>query len=32
LLHTLASDMGDDLKQHQEKLDQAYLENDIWFN
>jgi DNA-binding MurR/RpiR family transcriptional regulator len=32
LLHTLASDMGDSLKQHQEKLDQAYLENDIWFN
>jgi DNA-binding MurR/RpiR family transcriptional regulator len=32
LLHTLASDMGAALKQHQEKLDQAYLENDIWFN
>ncbi len=32
LLHTLASDMGDALNQHQEKLDQAYLENDIWFN
>lgn len=32
LLHTLASDMGENLKQHQEKLDQAYLENDIWFN
>lgn len=32
LLHTLASDMGESLKQHQEKLDQAYLENDIWFN
>ncbi|MFU8770284.1 MAG: MurR/RpiR family transcriptional regulator [Desulfotignum sp.] len=32
LLHTLASDMGDALKRHQEKLDQAYLENDIWFN
>jgi DNA-binding MurR/RpiR family transcriptional regulator len=32
LLHTLASDMGEPLKQHQEKLDQAYLENDIWFN
>jgi DNA-binding MurR/RpiR family transcriptional regulator len=32
LLHTLASDMGEALKQHQEKLDQAYLENDIWFN
>jgi DNA-binding MurR/RpiR family transcriptional regulator len=32
LLHTLATDMGESLKQHQEKLDQAYLENDIWFN
>ncbi|MEX1297949.1 MAG: MurR/RpiR family transcriptional regulator [Desulfotignum sp.] len=32
LLHTLASDMGEALKRHQEKLDQAYLENDIWFN
>lgn len=32
LLHTLASEMGDALKQHQEKLDQACLENDIWFN
>ncbi|MDZ7666447.1 MAG: MurR/RpiR family transcriptional regulator [Desulfotignum sp.] len=32
LLHTLASDMGEALKHHQEKLDQAYLENDIWFN
>ncbi len=32
LLHTLASDMGDRLKHHQAKLDQAYLENDIWFN
>lgn len=32
LLHTLASDMGEALKLHQEKLDQAYLENDIWFN
>mgnify|MGYP006285631557 CR=1 FL=1 len=32
LLHTLAADMGEALKLHQEKLDQAYLENDIWFN
>ncbi len=32
LLHTLASDMGETLKSHQEKLEQAYLENDIWFN
>ncbi len=32
LLHTLAADMGEELKRHQEKLDQAYLENDIWFN
>jgi DNA-binding MurR/RpiR family transcriptional regulator len=32
LLHTLASEMGDEVKRHQEKLDQAYLENDIWFN
>ncbi|HCY83601.1 MAG TPA: MurR/RpiR family transcriptional regulator [Desulfobacteraceae bacterium] len=32
LLNCLASDMKDDLKAHQEKLEQAYLENDIWFN
>ncbi|MBT3487166.1 MAG: MurR/RpiR family transcriptional regulator [Desulfobacula sp.] len=32
LLHTLAADMGDEVKNHQEKLEQAYLENDIWFN
>jgi DNA-binding MurR/RpiR family transcriptional regulator len=32
LLHTLTADMGEQLKTHQEKLDQAYLENDIWFN
>ncbi len=32
LLHTLALDMGEQLKHHQAKLDQAYLENDIWFN
>jgi DNA-binding MurR/RpiR family transcriptional regulator len=32
LLHTLAADMGDAVKDHQEKLEQAYLENDIWFN
>ncbi len=32
LLHTLAADMGDKVKKHQEKLEQAYLENDIWFN
>ncbi|MFO7911417.1 MAG: MurR/RpiR family transcriptional regulator [Desulfotignum sp.] len=32
LLHTLALDMGDRLKDHQSKLDQAYLENNIWYN
>lgn len=32
LLHTLAAVMGGHLKTHHEKLEQAYLENDIWFN
>ncbi len=32
LLHTLAADMGDELKAHQEQLEKAYMENDIWFN
>ncbi|MEH0018573.1 MAG: MurR/RpiR family transcriptional regulator [Desulfobacter sp.] len=32
LLTCLASDMKDELKQFQERLEQAYLENDIWFN
>ncbi|NOX34565.1 MAG: MurR/RpiR family transcriptional regulator [Deltaproteobacteria bacterium] len=32
LVHTLTSDMGKMLKNHQEKLEQAYLENDILFN
>ncbi len=32
LLHTLALEMGDEVKTHQEQLEQAYLENDIWFN
>lgn len=32
LVHTLAADMGEKLKIHQEKLEQAYLENDILFN
>jgi len=32
LVHTLTSDMGKTLKNHQEKLEQAYLENDILFN
>jgi len=32
LVHTLAADMGKGLKNHQEKLEQAYLENDILFN
>ena len=32
LVHTLAADMGNKLKNHQEKLEQAYLENDILFN
>jgi len=32
LVHTLATDMGEKLKIHQEKLEQAYLENDILFN
>lgn len=31
LAHTLAADMGEQLKKHQEKLEQAYLENDILF-
>jgi len=31
LVHSLAADMGDKLKPHQEKLEQAYLENDILF-
>ena len=32
ILCCLASDMEDELKTHQAKLEQAYLENDIWFN
>lgn len=32
LLNCLAAEMGEDLKIHQEKLEQAYRENDIWFN
>ncbi|MBC2706061.1 MurR/RpiR family transcriptional regulator [Desulfobacula sp.] len=32
LVHTMAADMGKELKNHQEKLEQAYLENDILFN
>ncbi len=32
LLNCLASDMKEELKTFQEKLEQAYLENDIWFN
>lgn len=32
LLHSLAGEMGDELKQHQERLERAYIENDIWFN
>ncbi len=32
LLHSLAGKMGDELKQHQERLEKAYIENDIWFN
>ncbi len=32
LLHTLAAGMGDGLKRHQERLEKAYMENDIWFN
>ncbi len=32
LVHTQASVMGNSLKVHQEKLEQAYLENDILFN
>lgn len=32
LVHSLAADMGKDLKHHQERLEQAYLENDILFN
>jgi len=32
LVHSLAADMGKDVKQHQKKLEQVYLENDILFN
>lgn len=32
LLNCLASDMKEELKTFQEKLEQSYLENDIWFN
>ncbi len=32
LLQTLAAEMGDELKAHQEQLEKAYVENDIWFN
>ncbi len=32
LLQTLAAEMGDELKAHQEQLEKAYMENDIWFN
>ena len=32
LLNCLAADMKDELKEFQERLEQAYLENDIWFN
>ncbi|MCG8686270.1 MAG: MurR/RpiR family transcriptional regulator [Desulfobacterales bacterium] len=32
LLHTLAGELGEAIKPHQERLEQAYLENDIWFN
>jgi len=32
LIHTLAADMGLALKNHQEKLEQTYPENDILFN
>jgi DNA-binding MurR/RpiR family transcriptional regulator len=32
LVHTLAMDMGAQLINHQEKIEQAYLENDILFN
>jgi len=32
LVHSLAADMGAKLKPHQEKLEKAYLENDILFN
>ena len=31
LVHTLAADMEEKVKSHQEKLEQAYLENDILF-
>lgn len=32
LVHAMAEKRGDDLKAHQEKLEQAYWENDILFN
>ncbi len=32
LLNCLAADMKDELKEFQKKLEQAYLENDVWFN
>lgn len=31
LLHSLTGEMGEELRRHQEKLEQAYMENDIWF-
>lgn len=32
LLTSLAADMKDEMKAYQKKLEQAYLENDTWFN
>lgn len=32
LIHELAGRYGDDLKKHQEKLEQSYWENDVLFN
>ena len=32
LLNHLTLELGDEIKVHQEKLEKAYMENDIWFN
>lgn len=32
IVHTLATEVGSAINEHQEKLEQAYLENDILFN
>ena len=31
LIHSLATEMGDEIKHHQDQLEQSYMENDVWF-